>query len=44
LTEKTILTEVIAQGSDALIIDLPERVVDVLRVTCPALIVEVGRV
>ena len=39
---KTILTEVIAQGSDALIVDLPGRVVDVLRVTCPGLVVIVA--
>ena len=36
---KTILTEVIAQGRDALIVDVPDEVIDVLRVTCPDLIV-----
>jgi len=39
---KTILTEVIAQGSGALIVDLPEGVVDVLQVTCPGLVVIVA--
>jgi hypothetical protein len=32
---KTILTEVIGRGADALVTDVPERVLEVLRVTCP---------
>jgi hypothetical protein len=39
---KTIVTEVIGQGLDALIVDVPEPVIDVLRVTCPELIVVSG--
>ena len=38
---KTILTEVLGQGLDALIVDVPELVIDVLRVTCPGLMVVV---
>ena len=38
---KTILTEVIGQGLDALIVDVPEPVIDVLQVTCPGLMVVV---
>ncbi len=36
---KTILTEVIGQGRGALIVDVPEPVIHVLRVTCPESIV-----
>lgn len=39
---KTIVTQVIGQGFDALILDVPEPVIDVLRVTCPDLIVVGG--
>jgi hypothetical protein len=39
---KTILSEVIGRGFDALIVDVPEQIVAVLRVTCPGLIVVVG--
>jgi hypothetical protein len=39
---KTIVTEVIGQGRDALVIDVPEPVIDVLRVTCPGLMVDGG--
>ena len=38
---KTILTEVIGQGLDALIVDVPEPVIDALRVTYPGLMVVV---
>jgi hypothetical protein len=38
---KTIVTEVIGQGFDALIVDVPEPVSDVLRLTCPGLTVVV---
>jgi hypothetical protein len=39
---KTIVTEMIGRGFDALIVDVPEPVIDVLRVTCPDLIVVGG--
>jgi hypothetical protein len=39
---KTIVTQVIGQGFDALIVDVPKAVIDVLRVTCPGLLVVVG--
>jgi hypothetical protein len=39
---KTILTDLIGRGFDALIVDVPEGVIDVMRVTCPGLIVVVG--
>ncbi|HEU4927591.1 MAG TPA: hypothetical protein VFT24_11105 [Vicinamibacterales bacterium] len=38
---KTILTEVIGQGRDALIVDVPKPAIDVLRVACPELTVVV---
>jgi hypothetical protein len=38
---KTILTEVVGQGKDALIVDVPEPVIDVLRMTCPGLTIVV---
>ena len=41
---KTILTQVISRGFDALIVDVPEPVIEVLRGTCPGLIVEIRRV
>ena len=39
---KTILMQVTGRGFDALIVDIPEPVIDVLRVTCPGLVVVVG--
>jgi len=39
---KTILTQVTGRGFDALIVDVPDPVIEVLRVTCQELIVVVG--
>ena len=39
---KTILTQVIGRGFDALIVDVPEPVIEVLRMTNPGLIVVIG--
>jgi hypothetical protein len=39
---KTILTQVIGRGFDALIIDVPAPVIEVLKVTCPGLVVIVA--
>ena len=39
---KTILTQVTGRGFDALIVDVPAPVIEVLKVTCPELIVVVG--
>jgi hypothetical protein len=39
---KTILTEVIGQGRDALITDVPEQVLEVLRLMCAGLVTVVS--
>ena len=39
---KTILTQVIGRGFDALIVDVPDPVIEVLRITSPGLIMVIG--